>query len=140
MRIRTACIAAAMAGLFAWPASAQTLQIGQRSEPTSIDPHYWLGFQNVQLGLTIFGHLVNFSTNFRLAPGLATSWKAIDDLTWEFKLRDTKWQDGSPFTADDVLFTFERGPGIGLTPVACPFHLFHRASQRRLGSPARTSF
>ena len=118
MRIRTACIAAAMAGLFAWPASAQTLQIGQRSEPTSIDPHYWLGFQNVQLGLTIFGHLVNFSANFRLAPGLATSWKAIDDLTWEFKLRDTKWQDGSPFTADDVLFTFERGPGIGLTPVA----------------------
>jgi len=62
--------------------------------------------------------LVNFDEKFRLAPGLATSWKALDDKTWEFKLRDTKWHDGTPFTADDVIYTFERAPETGLKQFA----------------------
>ena len=50
-------------------------------------------------------------------PELATSWKPINDTTWEFKLREgVKWHDGSPFTADDVVFTFERAPNVPNSP------------------------
>ena len=43
-------------------------------------------------------------------PALATEWKKIDSKTWEFKLREgVTFHDGSKFTADDVVFTMERG-------------------------------
>ena len=46
-------------------------------------------------------------------PGLAVSWEAVDDLTWEFKLRDgVTFHDGNPLTADDVVFSFERAPDV----------------------------
>src|SRR5699024_10643026 len=41
------------------------------------------------------------------APGLAEEWEESDDgLTWTFHLRETNWQDGEPFTADDVVYTY----------------------------------
>lgn len=43
-----------------------------------------------------------------LHPGLATEWEAIDPQTWRFKLRDgVTFHDGTPFTAEDVKFTFD---------------------------------
>ncbi|MSO55056.1 MAG: ABC transporter substrate-binding protein [Rhodospirillales bacterium] len=118
MRLRSALLSAVAVSALAMPAAAQELRMGISPEPTSVDPHALSSFVNMQLGLTVFGHLVNFDSKFRLAPGLATSWKAIDDKTWEFKLRDTKWQDGTPFTADDVIFTFGRAPDVGLKQFA----------------------
>ena len=45
----------------------------------------------------------------QVLPSLAESWKTLDDKTWEFKLRkNVKWQDGQPFTADDIVFSFQR--------------------------------
>ena len=117
-RLRAALLGAVAAGALALPASAQELRVGLGAEPTSVDPHALSTFLNVALGLTVFGHLVNYDSKFRLAPGLATSWKALDDKTWEFKLRDTKWHDGTPFTADDVVFTFARAPEVGLKQFA----------------------
>ncbi len=53
----------------------------------------------------------------KLVPGLATSWKAVDDLTWEFKLRkNVRFHDGSPFTAEDVAFTLKRVPNVPNSP------------------------
>src|SRR3972149_4827635 len=66
IRIRTAFLGIATAGVLAWPGAAETLRVGEGTEHTSIDPHYWSGFPNVQLGLTIFGHLVNYDSSFRL--------------------------------------------------------------------------
>ena len=53
--------------------------------------------------------LVGVNPDMSLAPKLAVSWSQIDDLTWEFKLRDgVLFHDGSKMTADDVKFSLER--------------------------------
>lgn len=57
----------------------------------------------------IYEPLVRRSKTLALEPGLATSWKLVNPTTWEFKIRQgVKWQDGTPFTVDDVLFSIER--------------------------------
>ncbi len=49
----------------------------------------------------------------KLQPGLAVSWKPLDDKTWEFKLREgVKWQDGTPFTADDLIYSYTRARAV----------------------------
>ncbi len=111
MHIRRIFAAALVAGAFSLPAAvqAQTLTIGLGTEPSSIDPHYHNLGPNNQIAQHIFSRLIEQDEKQRLTPGLATSWKPINDTTWEFKLRSgVKFHDGSPFTADDVLFTMER--------------------------------
>lgn len=58
----------------------------------------------------VFDYLVYFNTSTgKFDPGLAKSWKLIDKTTWEFDLRnDVKFQNGDPFTAEDVKWTVER--------------------------------
>ena len=44
-----------------------------------------------------------------LMPGLATSWQQVNPTTWRFTLRQgVKFHDGSPLTADDIVFSYER--------------------------------
>ncbi|MFQ5828418.1 MAG: ABC transporter substrate-binding protein [Candidatus Methylomirabilia bacterium] len=107
----------AVAVLGAGPATAAELVIGLKLEPSSIDPHYHNLSPNNAMARHIFDRLVQTDEKQRLGPGLAVSWKAINDTTWEFKLRrGVKFHDGTPFTADDVLFTFERAPNVEASP------------------------
>jgi peptide/nickel transport system substrate-binding protein len=97
--------------------AAKELTLGLASEPTSMDPHFHNLGPNNAMATHIFSRLVEQDEKQRLMPGLATSWKPINDTTWEFKLRtDVKFHDGTPFTADDVLFTFERAPNVEGSP------------------------
>jgi len=98
-------------------AKDREVSIGLGATITSIDPHYHNLSPNNSLLLHIFEPLIQRDENQKLAPGLATSWKAIDDLTWEFKLRkNVKFHDGSPFTAEDVVFTLNRVPNVPNSP------------------------
>ncbi len=110
-RFLTRAALGAIAAIFISSAAmADNATLGIRTEPSSIDPHFHnLGPNNGMLG-QIFGRLVEWSPDMRtLIPRLATSWKAINDTTWEFKLRTgVKFHDGSDFTADDVVFSFNR--------------------------------
>jgi len=98
-------------------AHAQDLRIGLASEPTAMDPHYHNLSPNNSLLSHIFDSLVGQDERQRLTPDLAESWKAIDATTWEFKLRrNVHFHDGTPFTADDVIFSFERAPNVEGSP------------------------
>jgi peptide/nickel transport system substrate-binding protein len=97
--------------------NAQELRVGLALEPTSMDPHYHNLTPNNAIAREIFDRLVMPNENQQLEPGLAVSWKPVDETTWEFKLREgVKFHDGSPFTADDVVFTFERAPNVAQSP------------------------
>lgn len=99
------------------PASAAELKIALSSEPTSIDPHYHNLSPNNALATHIFGSLIEQDETQQLKPGLALSWKPINDTTWEFKLRQgVKFHDGSPFTAEDVAFTMQRAGNVPDSP------------------------
>lgn len=84
---------------FADPLSSLDPQLNNHAGDRSVDLHFW-------------DLLVENNYN-KLQPGLAVSWKNIDPKTWEFKLRNNvKWQDGTPFTAADVIFSYQRARSV----------------------------
>lgn len=107
-----AALAVAVLATPAVPAMAAEVTIGIRSEPSSMDPYFHnLGPNNAMIG-HVFERLIDFDSKQQLIPALATSWEAVSDTVWELKLRpNTKFHDGSDFTADDVLYSFERADG-----------------------------
>ena len=117
IRIGSACAAVALLTGVATTASADNLTIGLSSEATSVDPHFHNLTPNNQIATHIFGGLINQDHKQTLLPGLAVSWKPIDDLTWEFKLREgVKFHDGTAFNADDVVCSFTRAPDVPNSP------------------------
>lgn len=87
----------------------QTLRIGLSSEPTAMDPHYHQVTRNDAMTSHIFETLIGQDAKMNLVPRLATAWKAVDDTTWEFTLREgVKFSNGQPFTPQDVIFTLCR--------------------------------
>lgn len=113
----TAAMAGCAALLAGNLAAAQELKIGLASEPSSVDPHYHVLTPNNMVNRHIYEALIGQDRKQALVPGLAESWKAVDDTTWEFKLRtNVRFHDGSQFTADDVIATFERAPNVPKSP------------------------
>jgi peptide/nickel transport system substrate-binding protein len=67
--------------------------------------------ETVQLSFlsNIYEPLARRDRDLKVEPALAASWEATSPTVWRFHLRpDVKWQDGSPFTADDVVFSLHR--------------------------------
>lgn len=111
--IMALCIAAAASAA----SLAQSITIGLGGDITAFDPHYHNVGPNNAATAHVFERLVQMDERQRLVPGLALSWKPIDDLNWEFKLRrGVKWHDGSEFTAEDALFSFDRVPKVPNSP------------------------
>ncbi len=109
----TVVVPALMAVLPMASADAQTLRLGIRAGPESIDPHFTASATHAEALKHVFDTLVWSGDKLQLEPRLAESWKALDDTTWEFKLRKgVKFHDGSDFTAEDVKFSIERIPTV----------------------------
>jgi peptide/nickel transport system substrate-binding protein len=99
------------------PAAAAGLTLGLGADVTALDPHYHNVTPNNNVAAHLFGYLVQRNEKSQLEPGLATEWKTIDPLTWEFKLRKgVKFHDGSEFTAADVVASIERVPTVPNSP------------------------
>jgi peptide/nickel transport system substrate-binding protein len=102
--------------LFISGAESAEIIAGSRSEP-SIDPHFLYLSSNLAYSRHIYGSLVERDEAMRKVPSLATSWKTIDDTTWEFELRrGVKFHDGTEFTAEDVAFSIKRIPNVPNNP------------------------
>jgi len=98
-------------------AFGQELSIALSTPITSLDPHFHNLSPNNGMSKHFFDPLVKQDEQQALKPGLAESWKALDDTTWEFRLRKgVKFHDGSDFTADDVIATFKRVPNVPNSP------------------------
>jgi peptide/nickel transport system substrate-binding protein len=100
------------------PAVGQTLGIASSAPVSSIDPHYHTFAPNESFSAHVFERLVTRNAAGQLIPALAISWRLRDDRTWEFKLRDAKFHDGTPFTAEDVAYTLNRVPRVKNSPAS----------------------
>lgn len=90
-----------------------TLTLGYTSESSSMDPHWHIVTPNTSVSQHIFDRLVHLDQSQRPVPGLALSWTALDEQTWEFKLRpNVKFHSGEPFTSDDVIFSYHRAQNV----------------------------
>lgn len=100
--------------LMAAPAQAATLRVANQGDAQSMDPHSLN--ESLQLTFTnnIYEPLVARDKRLGLTPGLATRWTQPKPTVWRFELRrGVSFHDGTPFTADDVVFSFNRAAGPG---------------------------
>jgi peptide/nickel transport system substrate-binding protein len=117
--VKTQSWLCALAGCIAlsFSASAADLKIGVGSEVTTLDPHFFHLTPNTEIDKLIYSGLITQDEHLKVIPDLAASWRTLDPTHWEFKLRDgVKWHDGSPFTADDVVFTYQRARNVPNSP------------------------
>ena len=105
--------------LLALPATAAELVIGRSSEQSSIDPLFSRTGNNQMTASHFFDQLVDADANNQLHASIATSWKVLDPTTWEIKLRQgVVFHDGSPFSAEDVVFSMERAKNVPNSPAS----------------------
>ena len=113
MKLLQAALLAAL-GVASLGAAAQTVRVANQGDSLSMDPHSLN--ESLQLSVTgnVYEGLVGRNKDLSLAPALATSWKQISPTVWRFELRKgVQFLDGTPFNADDVIFTFQRVAGEG---------------------------
>ncbi len=112
-RLRTvvAALAAALlvGGAVAQSAPSGTLRVGMET-PSKLDPAYASSDAEIAVLNAVYDYLVDVDADNNVQPRLATSWKVSSDgLTYTFELAtDATWHDGSPVTAQDVVYTFDR--------------------------------
>src|SRR2546425_7984984 len=83
-----------------------------------MDPGRSTQVLTVNYFVNLYDTLTRWDAALRLQPGLATSWRNVNDTTWELTLRPgVKFHDGSPLTAEDVKATLERNLLPGKTVV-----------------------
>ena len=106
---RRLALAATTSLLLTGTAGAQTLNLGVRAGPEGVDPHFTATGTHAEALKHVFDTLVTSGDNLQLEPGIAESWRPIDNTTWEFKLRQgITFHDGSPMTAEDVVASIRR--------------------------------
>jgi peptide/nickel transport system substrate-binding protein len=88
---------------------ARVFRYASQIDPGTMDPHGIASLYNTRVVSQIYEPLVGRDEQFRIDPRLALSWSLVEPKTWRFKLRPgVKFHDGTPFTADDVVFSVER--------------------------------
>jgi len=107
MKFKT-LLAAALVALCAH-AQAATLRWGAQNDILTLDPHSQNHATTHSILQHVYEGLVRYTKDFQVEPCLATSWQVISPTQYRFNLRrNVKFHDGTPFTADDVVFSYGR--------------------------------
>src|SRR3954471_8576302 len=95
---------------FCAAASAKTLRYASQFDPGTMDPHAIASLYQTRVVGQVYDSLVQRDEKFQPSPALALSWTPLAGGTgWRFRLRPgVKFHDGTPFTAEDVVFSVER--------------------------------
>ena len=98
-------------------ATDDTLIVAISSEPDNLDVHLSTASPTFLVLENVYDTLVEPGPDLSFQPALASDWEVSDDLlTWTFHLRDdVTWHNGREFTAEDVVFSFNRimDPDVG---------------------------
>jgi len=90
-------------------AGAANFEWANDGDVRAMDPYTFNETVQNSFLANIYERLIQHNRTLGLEPGLAVTWEATAPDTWRFHLRQgVKWQDGTPFTAEDVVFSFER--------------------------------
>src|SRR3954452_3145296 len=101
-------------------AEAKTFRWANDGDANSMDPYARQETFLLLMDMSFYEPLIRRSREMKLEPGLATEWARVEPTVWRFKLRQgVKFHDGTPFTADDVVFSFDRATHPG-SNVASP--------------------
>ena len=91
------------------PAQAANLRWAAQNDTLTFDPHSHDATTTNTMLMHVYEGLTRYSKTYQIEPSLATSWEQLSPTLWRFKLRQhVRFHDGSPFTADDVVFSFAR--------------------------------
>jgi peptide/nickel transport system substrate-binding protein len=102
--------------------SGAQITISQPAEATTMDPGRSTQVLTVNNFINLYDTLTRWDNALKLQPGLATSWKQVNDTTWDFTLRQgVKFHDGTPMTVEDVKATLDRNLVPGKTVVNAGF-------------------
>ena len=102
-------ICAAALALTTALAHADVYRRGEPGEPETLDPQKTQTVVEADIVYDLFEGLLTYDAEGRLVPGAALSWRvSADGLTYDFDLRDEKWSNGDPVSADDFVFAFRR--------------------------------
>ena len=106
-----------------------TLVLATWEDLATMDPQSSNRASNWMVQRNIYDRLVEERPDGTVEPRLATGWEFVDDVTVRFRLRDdVKFHNGEPFTAEDVLFTIERGKANSIS--ASTFKFFDVKNSR----------
>ncbi len=113
MKSKPTLLAAALA-LACGFAQAATLRVADQGDALSMDPHSLNESLQLSFDGNMYEPLVERGKKMELVPALATKWTQTTPTVWRFELRKgVKFHDGTPFTADDVIFSFKRAASDG---------------------------
>ncbi|QIK69834.1 glutathione ABC transporter substrate-binding protein [Erysipelothrix sp. HDW6C] len=86
-----------------------TLTVASSADAVTFDIQNTNDQATTRVARQMYEPLIQQNDALELVPGLAESWTALDDTTYEFKLKkDVKFHNGEPFTAKDVEYTMKR--------------------------------
>lgn len=125
-------------------ATPQTLTIAYEADSASLDPGQVTDINTMNVLVQMYDTLVKWDKDANLVPSLATKWDiSADGLKYTFTMRsDVKFSDGTPLTAKDVAYTFNRmlvdkAPGSEFGPY--PFGKFFYGAVANVEAPDDTT-
>ena len=113
MKLRHTLLTAALV-LAVGTTHAVTLRVANQGDVQSMDPHSLNESLQLSFMTNVYEPLVGRAKDMSLVPLLATKWSQTSPTVWRFELRKgVTFQDGTPFSADDVVFSFKRATDAG---------------------------